>query len=315
MVFMGVFTDLKTAKPLYDYLGASPSVITDASEEAMVNFTQEYADHSTFTFDRDWFKLMNSAPPLFRNRSDWQVKGDSKVFGKSVIKNIQLDYPIYVLQQHLNRKNMVFIGENIWRMRSHTYIEAGDFDAFDIWLYNNIQWLMVQEDKRRFKVKPSKPLFTGNEMILFKGQAYDESYKPIEGAEIKLTVKGPEGKENIYYMSESGEARYYLEVSNLEEGTYQYEAEGKQGETLIGTDRGQFSIGKSNVEHFRLKADRDLMEQIALRTGGEFIYAQDLASLPAKIQALETLKPVTDMKKSRMGLHEIGWILALLWLF
>ena len=61
----------------------------------------------------------------------------------------------------------------------------------------------MQEDKRKFKVRPSKQLFTGNELIIFKGQAYDDSYNPIQGAEIKLTVTDPNGKDNIYYMAES----------------------------------------------------------------------------------------------------------------
>ena len=312
MAFMGIFTDLKTAKPLFEYLALNPTVLSQASEEAMLRFLPNYENHSSFTFSSDWIKLMNQAPPLLRNRSDWQPKPDATVYGASTIKTVQLDYPIFALQQHLSRKNMTFVGENFWRVRAHSYIESGDFEPFDQWIYNLIQWLIVKEDKRKFKVAPAKPLFSGNEKIIFKGQAYDDSYNPIQGAEIKLSLKGPSGKEDIYYLSESGEARYYLELSNLEEGTYTYFAEGKKGDALIGKDRGQFSIGKSNIEHFQLTADNGLLQQISLRTGASYTHARNLAALASAIKAQENMKPVVELKKSRLGFQEFGWLMALL---
>ncbi|MCB9230828.1 MAG: VWA domain-containing protein [Bacteroidia bacterium] len=312
MNFMGIFTDLKTAQPLYEYIGVSPTVQTDGFEEAQINFTMDYMEHSSFTFDREWLRLMNNAPPLLRNRSDWKAKGDAEVYGRATIRNIQLDYPLFVVQQHLGRKNITLVGENFWRMRSHVFVENGDFDAFDQWVHNLVQWLVVREDKRKFKVAPSKQLFTGNELITFKGQVYDDSYNPVKGAEIKLKVTDPGGKENVYYLSESGEARYYLEMSNLEEGTYSYQAEGKRGEVKLGTDQGQFSVGKSNVEHFRLRADDGLLQQMALRTDAKYTLARDLPGLASQIKALGHLKTVSEEKKSRMGLHELVWIFGLI---
>ena len=101
-------------------------------------------------------------------------------------------------------------------------------------------------------------------------------------------------------------------MSNLEEGTYQYLAQGVKGSTQIGTDRGQFSVGKSNIEHFRLRADNNLLQQVALRTEGKFVAARDIASLSDDILQLNTLKPVVDYKKSRIGFHEFAWIFILL---
>ena len=197
-------------------------------------------------------------------------------------------------------------------MRAHSYIESSDFELFDAWLFNNIKWLMVSDDKRKFKVTPSKKIFTGSEPILFKGQAYDDSYNPIPGVEINLKVTAPDGKQNDYYMNETGEAQYFMELFNLGEGTYSYEATGRKNEVNVGSDRGQFSIGKSNVEHFQLQANRDLLQQIALRTGGEFIYARDITELDEKIKNLPGLKPVSEFKKNRVSFHEFWWVMVLL---
>lgn len=309
MSFVGQHTNLSAmVSGLGEYLGLVPGASTDAIEEAQVHFSKEYQDHSTFTFDEDWMRVLNNAPPLYRNKSEWRAKGDAKVYATARIKNIQLDYPIYALQEHLGRKNMVFVGENFWRLRAHVMVETGDFDGFDTWLYNNIQWLIVREDRRKFKVRPSKQLFTGNESVTFRGEAYDDSYNPLSGVDIKLTLKNPKGKEEVYYLTESGNARYFLELRNLGEGTYQYSAEGKKNDAVVGTDRGEFSVGRSNIEHFRLQADKSMLEQLALRTEGSFTTAREMDQLGDQILGLSTLKPVVSYLTKRSGLNELEWI-------
>lgn len=313
MVFVGQHTDLSVLNnELGEYMGILPGAVVRGVDEAQPEFKAEYTNHSTYTFEDGWIRLMNSAPPLYRNQSEWKASGDTRVFATARIKNVSLDYPIYGLQNHLGRKNMVFVGENIWRMRAHTRVETGEFTAFDTWLYNNIQWLIVREDKRRFKVTPSKRLFTGNEPILFRGEAYDESYNPLSGVDIKLTLKYPDGKSEDLYMLEPGTARYFYELRNLEEGTYQYEATGTKNDVTIGTDRGEFSIGRSNIEHFQLTADKGMLEQIALRTGGEFYTAREMDQLAEKINQLGSLKPVVSYVTKRIGFNEYLWIFFVL---
>lgn len=310
--FVGKFTDLRNMQPLFEYMGITPKNFNQRAEEITLNFSPEYAQHSTFTFSESWIRWANDAPPIFRNRSNWESKSTAQVFATAKIKNIALDYPVYALQNYLERKNMVLLGENFWRMRAHSYREYEDFDLFDEWLFNNITWLMVQDDKRKFKVEPTNKIFSGSDLVSFTGQAYDESYNPIPDVEIRLNLKGPDGKDNDYYLNEISEAQYFLELNNLPEGTYAYTAEGRKNDVPIGTDRGQFSVGKSNIEHFQLQANRDVMQQMALRTGGEFMYARNMTELPKKLKSLETLKPLTDFKRQRVEFFEFWWILLAL---
>jgi hypothetical protein len=313
MVFVGQGTHLQTLNgSLGDRIGIVPGTFQNNVEEAMIVFRDDYRSHATYTFDEEWMRMMANSPPLFRNQSEWKSSGDTKVYATAKIRGVALDYPIYGLQNHLERKNMVFIGENIWRMRAHVMVEKGAFDDFDNWIYNNIQWLIVREDNRRFKVTPSKQLFTGNEPVLFRGEVYDESYHPMTGVDIQLKLRFPDGKQDDLYLNETGNARYFLELNNLEEGTYNYEAKGTKGGVIVGTDRGQFSIGRSNIEHLNLTADKGLLEQIALRTRGTFLMARDLDRLPDEILALSSLKPVATITIKRLGFHEFQWIFYLL---
>ena len=309
---VGIGADLPTLSPLYDYMGITPRGISPKTEEVLADFQNRYRSHSTYTFGDNWIQWANSAPPLYRNQSDWQAKATAEVFATAKIKNVALDYPVFALQNQLGRKNVVLLGENFWRWRAHSYLESNDFELFDAWLFNLIKWLRVSDDKRKFIVEPTQTVFTGSDPVVFKGQVYDDSYNPVPGVEINLRIKGPQGKEEEYYLNETGEAQYVLELYNLGQGAYSYEAMGRKNEQQVGTDRGQFSVGRSNVEHFQLQADQGLMQQLALRTGGEFFYADQLDQLPATLKALPGLKPVTDYKRNRRSVQEYWWILVLL---
>ncbi|MEL6675101.1 MAG: hypothetical protein AAFR61_23030 [Bacteroidota bacterium] len=312
VIFMvGMFADMRTMQPLYPYMALSPTSFNPRSQEVILNFKRDYRNHSTFTFADSWIQWVNTSPPMFRNQSIWKAKPTAEVFATVKIKNIPLNYPSYALQSHLGRKNMVLIGENFWRMRAHAYTENGDFESFDAWLFNNIKWLIVSDDKRKFKVNPTKRLFVGSDPVSFTGQAYDDSYNPLSGVDIKLSLKGPDQKETDYYLNESGQGRYFLEVGTLPEGTYSFQAVGRKNETRVGEDRGQFSVGESNIEHLQLQADRELLEQIALRTEGSFQYARDLPALAEALKTRPDMKPKLDSQRTRSPFHHFGWLLLL----
>lgn len=312
MHWVGAFTDLRTLSALYPYMALSPTDYINRSEEVIADFQNKYRNHSTYTFGENWLSWMNSAPPLYRNRSNWQSKPTAEIFATARIKNVPLDYPVFALQNHLGRKNSVFLGENFWRMRAHSYLETDDFENFDAWLFNMIKWLMVDDDKRKFRVNPSQKVFAGGEPVLFRGQVYDDSYNPVPGVDIKLQVTDPEGKENEYFLNENSNGRYALELYNLAEGTYRYVATGRKDNVRVGEDRGQFAIGRSNIEHFQLQADQGMMQQLALRTNGGFYFATEMDQLASDLRNRPDLKPVRDFKNQRTGLNELIWPLILL---
>ncbi len=310
--FIGKLTDMSSLQPLIDYMAIIPRSYNPNTEEVIINFLPDYKEHSTYTFSDQWIQWANNAPPIYRNRSNWEARKTATLCATAKIKNIELDYPVFALQNYLGRKNMVFIGENFWRFRAHSYIEAETFDLFDEWLFNNVKWLMVSDDKRKFKVSPSERIFNGNDPVRFTGQVYDDSYNPINGVEIKLTIISPENTEDDYYLNETGDTQYYTELSGLTEGTYKYRASGRKDGKLLGTDQGEFSIGTSSIEHFNLQADKNLLQQIALRTGGTFTHVNGIDELSDGIKGLTNMVPKVDYKKSRLSFHQFNWILILM---
>jgi len=312
LYFAGNSGDISGNERLFRFLGIAPASISEQTSETLVYTDETYHAHSTWTFDKSWDEWLSHAPPLLRNTSDWQAKSNTRVYGKAIIKGVKLPFPVFGFQEQLGRKNMFFVGENIWRWRAHSYIETNSFDNFDIWLGNCVQWLTTREDKRKFRVYPVKNLFTGNDRVLIQGEVYDDVYQPVSGAEIRLDLRDSEGDEKTFYLNENADRQYGLELFGLKEGTYQYTAELKAKGQSPAKDQGQFSLGKSAAEFLRLTADAALMEQLALRSGAKSVPMENLPQLSETLMQLESLKTIVDYRTTAMDLQRLLWPLLVL---
>jgi hypothetical protein len=310
----GTQTDLRTDERLLKYLGVVPAAWSEQTSEALTYIDPAYHNHATWTFDSKWDEWLGHAPPLIRNNSDWQPKSNTRVYGKAIVKSVKLQFPVFAFQEQLGRKNMVIIGENIWRWRTHAYLETQSFDAFDIWLGNCLQWLTTREDKRKFKVYPVKPLFTATDRILIRGEVYDDTYQPLSGAEIQLKLKPESGEEQTFYLSENADKQYSLELFGLKEGAYAFSAQTTLKDNTVLKDQGQFSVGKSDIEFLRLTADAGLMRQLAERSGGEVVRLEDLPDLSEKLLNLETMKTVVDYRINALDLNRLLWPMLFIFL-
>lgn len=303
----GSATDMKVEERLTKYLGIVPASWSDQSSEALVYTDASYHSHATWTFDAKWDEWISHAPPLIRNNSDWQPKSNTRVFGKAIIKSVKLQFPVFGFQEQLGRKNMVIVGENIWRWRAHAYLENQSFDYFDIWIGNCLQWLTTREDKRKFRVYPVRPFFSGNDRILIRGELYDDTYQPVSGAEIKLMLKNEQGEEQVHYLSENADRQYALELFGLSAGQYSFRAETTAPDKGVLRDQGQFTVGKSDIEYLRLTADAGLMRQMAFRTGGRSITLEELPRLAETIRNLDSMKTIVDYRMTTLDFNRILW--------
>jgi hypothetical protein len=314
MHLVGISTQYNVHPDQFKYMGLFPEKINKTVSESFLYLLPNYQNHATYRFtdDRVLTKWLETGPPLLRNDSDWKPRGGTSIFGKAKIKGISLDYPMFALQEVGGFKNMVFLGENLWRYRMHAYLETENFELFDDWIHQLTTWLTTREDKRKFRVYPIKNLFTGDEKTIIKGQVYNDNYQPVTGAEVKLTLNNPDKTQTDLFLNEVQDGVYQLELSNLSEGGYRFNAVGTHSGKTIGQDLGEFSIGQSAIEFVNLKANEALMRQLALRTGGSFVWGKNLPALADSILQLETLKPLSNYTTTTQGLQRFVWPILLI---
>lgn len=84
-----------------------------------------------------------------------------------------------------------------------------------------------------------------------------------------------------------GNGRYEGVITNLSEGDYVYSANAVINGSVVGEDKGNFSIGKMNIEYLDTKLNKQLLDQVAFKTGG--IYA-GIENVDKIIKALSSKK-------------------------
>lgn len=295
------------------FMGVTPRKPVAPLGEAVLYLDPAYRNHSTFrpedaTGFNDW---LQAAPPLLRLETEWNLQPGTQVVGKARIKGVALDYPLLVLQEHDGRKTLTWTAEGLWRLRMHNYAQQQQFDHFDTWVLNLVDWLATVEQRQRFKVYPTKRNYNGDERVVLRGEVYDDSNKPVKGAEVRISLKDEKGQQTDYFLQEDPPATYGLSIDNLAPGSYTFAAQGKLGATAVGTDAGLFSLGKSAIEFKHLRADEPLMRQLALQTDGAFFRLRQWDALAEKILKAPTLQPMAELKRSSRSLHRY-WLPLLL---
>jgi len=311
MHFVGLKTRMNISPRQTDYMALTPAVWRETASEAQIEPKAAYLNHVTNRFENDWLGWLAQGPPILRNDGDWKPRAGTDVFATAKIKGIALDYPVFALQENDGFKNMVFVGENLWRYRMYAFTENESFAYFDEWIQNLVQWLTTKEDKRKFRVFPTQTLYNADEPVILKGLAYDATYQPLGDVDIKVVLTDPAGKTFDYFLTEAQTGTYFAEIANLPEGTYSYTAVGTKKGVQVGTDAGQFSVGRSAIEFLNLQADANTLRQLALRTKGTFVAGRQVETVADDILKLDTLSPLLDYKRTTMALHRFWWPLLL----
>ena len=174
---------------------------------------------------------------------------------------------------------------------------------------NSFRWLLSSEDLERFKIFTDKIVYKRGEEIEFTSRLLDESYQKIKGAEIKIKVF-PQGKEAdslLLNLIPEEEGDYAYTLSFLPPGEYLFKAEAKKEEFILGISYGEFKIEERSLEDENLKPDKELLQEIAFLSGGEY---SEPENFPLFLKSLDL------EKKPELKTREIPfWDQALLLLF
>jgi len=259
---------------------------------------------SNFTFSSDLLNLIDAAPPLYSTFGKYTIKVGAEVMLLQKIEGHTTSNPIVVLDEQNGRKMAVITAEGFWKWKLYDYLNSKNNTAFDELFSKLTQYLVLQEDKSKFRVNYKKQI-AENSTINFYASLYNESYELINNKEIALTIKNEKGEKFEYEFSESAE-KYSLNAGVLDVGKYTFLAKVKGSEIL---KRGGFDVKAIQLEQLHTVANHHLLFQLANTSGGKLFYPNQIAEIPATItQSKSNYKRITTEEKLK-GIINIPWIL------
>ncbi len=257
--------------------------------------------------------VLGKLPPVFSSYGVFAAKPEALVLATMKIQGVTLNNPLIVSRNVLRMKSFAVLGYGIWRWKLLAGASPETENFFDDWFPAVVRWLVTREDNKRVQVVPSKEIFSQGEPIDFLGQVYNESYQPIENADLRVAVKSAAGQGQFEAVLHSlGGGRYEGGLEMLPEGDYSYVASAHVNGAEIGKDEGRFSVGEQSIEFSDTKMNKTLLQQIAAASGGAYADASRFDQLLRVVQSRPAMKPEAQATTSEFELWNKPWLLSLI---
>lgn len=267
-------------------------------------------DFPYFEFSENEMAAYSAFPPLVLPFGQLDTRAGRVLFNQK-IKNTPTSNGMLAFYETDGNRICYLWGEGLWRWRLYSYGESGNHELFNTLIHKIVGYMAAKKGTDRF-IHDVKPLYGESEEVVINAELYNDSYELINTPDVKLDLK--HGEQIFSYLLNRNANKYKINLGNLPAGKYTYRiATNLKGENF--EKKGTFFVRSSSIELNDIVANRELLKEIAERSGGMLMERGDLNHLVNVLNSDHNLKPVykSEVKFIELrGLEILGLILLLL---
>jgi len=260
-----------------------------------------------FFFSADLLKLISDAPPLFSSFGKYNLDGSIESVLNQKMGLVESNNPVIIIQDLDSRRVSFVLTKGWWRWKFYDYSVNNNNNAFDELFLKLSQYLILKEDKSLFRLEYEKQYEENNEVV-FRAKLYNESYDLVNNKEVNLKLFDEREREYNFQFSKDNN-QLILEMRDLETGSYNFIAS-VEGSNLI--KKGSFDVKKIQLEQLGLAANHQVLENMALLSGGQVFYLNNIQNLIEVIKKSKYNQKIIHSKEKLEGLINITWFLVIL---
>ncbi len=250
-------------------------------------------------------------PPIFVRQMVGRVKPDADIVGVKRIQGILTAEPMIVTRSTPQQRMILFLGYGVWRWKMMTGEIPGGPGVLEHFLSQSMRWLTARADNRPVRIAPVTEVFVGGDPVEFTGQVYDSNMHPLEDAEVRVQITGNDQRYDVS-LSPLGEGQYEGRIDGLFPGDYRFTATAVVHGLSVGEDAGTFSIGGAEAEFVETRMNKELLQQIAYRSGGIYYDAENIDSLAKDIRNAPGFLPRSQLTALKYSLWNEPWPYAVI---
>ncbi|CAM4158319.1 hypothetical protein SAMN06265348_105185 [Pedobacter westerhofensis] len=288
--------------PLWYIVGAQSNLSQFSQSQAGVSIAAgsrallyAYSDintaNSVFDLDAASRKVIENFDPLQVSSGELKTFGDFQAVINQRRGKISTGLPQLFFMNVNGRKTGYLIGEGLWKWK---FSEAKDnqlVPVFSSLMGKIVQYLSVRDDKRKFVVHAAKQTFDENEHVLINASLYNDSYVPVNSADVTIQLRNDAGKTYNFSFSKF-ESAYQLDAGILPPGNYSYVAGTALG-TQKYTAKGSFYINALIAEFQQTVANHQLLYQLSNQTNGKLYLPQQIPALQKDLMSSKEMKTLS----------------------
>lgn len=270
------------------------------------NATEEFypLDNKSFGSYQQEEIDVNSFPPLENEFGDITLRTEADILQYQRIDGFTTEQPLIMTVTEQQRKVAYIFGENMWRWRMRSYVNQGNFKAFDRFLDQLIQFTSSNETKKRL-VSTTKSFYNQGDVNSITVQYFDRNYVFDPNKKITLSVTNKNTEQNYSYAFLLKDNKYSVKINDLDGGDYSYIIE-VEDENV--SESGEFKVIDFMIERTFYRANKEKLETLS----DTFFYEDQLESLKEYLTSSQEFKPIQKNIAKKESL--INWKILLVFI-
>lgn len=294
LVVMGSRVEINGLKSLESFLPVTLGVGRSTELQILPTLTEQGRNSAILRGTN--LQAWESLPPIFTTETAVQPKPEAEVLATTRLGSAQLGEPLVVTRRLGKSRSMFVSGYGLyrWQLLADGQREVRGQQGANVlgdFINGSLRWLATHQEQKQVKIVASKPLYNLGEPVRLLGQVYDDSYAPINEAEVTVNVVGGGGRSFPLTLAGTGSGRYEGTLSNLPAGDYSFTGRATVGSKEIGADAGRFTVGEVGLELLQTSMNAELLRTLAERTGGRFYTSRQARELVADILSHKGFAP------------------------
>lgn len=181
-------------------------------------------------------------------------------------------------------------------------------------LFSNIvSWTSSDPDNRNLQISPARQSFTTSERPSINASLQNESGAPESDAIIEVQINSENGNSRSFNMNNEGNGNYSLELPNLSEGLYTFDAAARRGNREIDQQSGEFIVSNASTELTNINRNDKLLQSIADNTGASSFTYNNIDAFWDSLRVNNVFEAQTEVIENyQFPVRSIPWFVVVL---
>jgi len=292
-----------------NYLYPSGKVVgKNKSQEVTASYN---ADFSKFNVSTNLQNYLTDLPPLLSPFGTYNQSLNSEIVLYQKIGLYTTEKPLIIVDNNSEKKYSVVYSEGLWKWKINDRNDNNLHQNFDELFSKIAQFLLIKEDKSRFRINYDKKIIQGKDMNFF-AEYYNENYELNNEKDVSLHIKNKDGVIYDYVFSKNTNSSYFLRVSSLSEGSYSFIAEYNNSEQIV---KGEFTILPKQIESKISTANHQILYQLSTESNAHMFDNFNTDQIVDTLKNNPLNKTLLHTSEKVKSVINIKWILILILLF
>ena len=292
-----------------NYLYPSGKIVgKNKSQEVTASYN---SDFSKFNVSTNLQNYLTDLPPLLAPFGTYNQSLTSEIILYQKIGLYTTEKPLIIVDNNSEKKYSVVYSEGLWKWKINDRNDNNLHQNFDELFSKMAQFLLIKEDKSRFRINYDKKIIQGKEMNFF-AEYYNENYELNNDKEVSLHIKNKDGVIYDYVFSKNTNSSYFLKVSSLLEGSYSFTAKYNNSEQIV---KGEFTILPKQIESKISTANHQILYQLSTESNAQMFDDFNTDQIVNTLKNNPLNKTLLHTSEKVKSVINIKWILILILLF